>query len=67
MNLEVKIGGLRLSRPLIGASGLFGFGDEYAGLIDLSQFGAVITKTITARPRHGNPPPRVVDLGHGIT
>ena len=66
MNLEVKIGGLRLSRPLIGASGLFGFGDEYAGLIDLSQFGAVITKTITARPRHGNPPPRVVDLGHGI-
>lgn len=66
MNLEVSIGRLKLATPMIGASGLFGFGDEYAGFIDLSRFGALITKTITARPRQGNPPPRIVDLGHGL-
>ena len=66
MSLEVSIGGLRLASPMIGASGLFGFGDEYAEILDLSLFGAVVTKTITARPREGNPPPRVVDLGHGV-
>ncbi len=66
MSLEVRVGNLRLASPMIGASGLFGFGDEYADVVDLSLFGAVITKTITARAREGNPPPRVVDLGHGM-
>ena len=66
MTLEVNIGSLRLASPLIGASGLFGFGDEYSGLVDLSRFGAVVTKTITAEPREGNPTPRVVDLGYGM-
>lgn len=66
MSLEVDMGGLRLKSPMIGASGLWGFGDEYAEVIDLSLFGAIITKTITARPQEGNPPPRVVDLGHGM-
>lgn len=66
MSLETCVGNLKLASPMIGASGLFGFGAEYAELIDLSLFGAVITKTITARPREGNPPPRVVDLGHGM-
>ena len=66
MSLEVRVGNLKLASPMIGASGLFGFGDEYADVIDLSLFGAVVTKTITARPREGNPPPRVVDLGHGV-
>jgi dihydroorotate dehydrogenase (NAD+) catalytic subunit len=51
---------------MIGASGLFGFGDEYARMLDLSSFGAIVTKTITARPREGNPTPRIVDLGHGV-
>ncbi|MGD9140581.1 MAG: dihydroorotate dehydrogenase [bacterium] len=66
MSLEVEVGGLKLKNPMVGASGLWGFGDEYAEVIDLSLFGAVITKTITLRPREGNPPPRVVDLGHGM-
>lgn len=66
MSLEARVGNLKLATPMIGASGLFGFGDEYADVIDLSLFGAVITKTITARPREGNPPPRIVDLGHGM-
>jgi dihydroorotate dehydrogenase (NAD+) catalytic subunit len=66
MSLEVDVGGLKLSSPVIGASGLFGFGDEYGEVADLSAYGAVVTKTITAGPREGNRPPRVADLGSGI-
>ncbi len=66
MSIEVDVGGLKLGSPMIGASGLWGFGDEYADLIDLTRFGAIVTKTITARPREGNAPPRVVDLGYGL-
>lgn len=66
MNLETSIGNLRLATPVIGASGLFGYGDEYEGLLDYASMGAIITKTITLEPREGNPPPRMVDVGSGI-
>jgi dihydroorotate dehydrogenase (NAD+) catalytic subunit len=66
VSLEVRIGKTGLSTPLIGASGLFGYGSEYQDLLDYSCFGAVVTKTITLAPREGNPPPRLVDVGSGI-
>jgi dihydroorotate dehydrogenase (NAD+) catalytic subunit len=66
MRLEVAIGGTVLATPLIGASGLFGYGNEYGDLLDFASFGAIVTKTLTLRPREGNPPPRIVDVGGGI-
>ncbi len=66
MEISVEIGSMRLTSPLVGASGLFGYGDEYAEMVDLSLFGAITTKTITLEQRHGNPPPRMLDLGFGI-
>jgi dihydroorotate dehydrogenase (NAD+) catalytic subunit len=66
VNLEVRIGKTVLASPLIGASGLFGYGDEYEGLLDFTCFGAIATKTVTLKPRQGNPPPRMVDAGVGI-
>ena len=66
MNLTAKIGELELATPVIGASGLFGYGDEYEGLLDYASMGAIITKTITLEARPGNPPPRMVDVGSGI-
>lgn len=66
MNLGVKTGRLDLASPLIGASGLFGYGTEHQGLLDYASFGAIVTKTITLAPREGNPPPRIVDVGSGI-
>jgi dihydroorotate dehydrogenase (NAD+) catalytic subunit len=66
MNLEVQIGEVRLRSPLIGASGLFGYGDEYRGVVDLERFGAVVTKTVTLAPREGNAPPRIYDSASGI-
>jgi dihydroorotate dehydrogenase (NAD+) catalytic subunit len=66
LNTTAHIGDLELATPVIGASGLFGYGDEFAGLIDYGSMGAVVTKTITLEPRVGNPPPRIVDVGSGI-
>jgi dihydroorotate dehydrogenase (NAD+) catalytic subunit len=66
MNLEIGIGDLTLRTPMIGASGLFGYGTEYEGLLDYTSFGALVTKTISLEPREGNPAPRIVDVGSGI-
>jgi len=66
LNIRVRIGDLELATPVIGASGLFGYGDEYEGLLDYASMGAIVTKTVTLEPRAGNPPPRMVDVGSGI-
>lgn len=66
MNLAVRLGALELKTPLIGASGLFGYGGEHAGLVDYSAFGAIVAKTVTLEAREGNPPPRIVDTAAGV-
>jgi len=58
MNLSVKIGSLTLRNPVMVASGTFGFGVEYAEIVDLNQLGAIVVKGIRSVPVHGNPPPR---------
>jgi dihydroorotate dehydrogenase (NAD+) catalytic subunit len=66
VNLTVRIGALELSTPVIGASGLFGYGDEYEGFLDYSALGALVTKTVTLEPREGNPPPRIAEAESGL-
>lgn len=65
-NLKVKIGSLELKNPVTVASGTFGSGEEYRGLVDLNRLGAIVTKSITLRPREGNPPPRLVETPSGM-
>jgi dihydroorotate dehydrogenase (NAD+) catalytic subunit len=48
------------------ASGTVGYGPEYDGLIDFGRVGALITKTITLRPRAGNAPPRLAETPGGL-
>ena len=62
--LAVEIAGIRFNNPVIGASGTFGYGLEFAGLIDLNRLGGFATKGLSARPLAGNPPPRIVET-HG--
>lgn len=64
VNLQVKIGKLKLKNPVMVASGTFG--PEYGELVDIKRIGAYITKTITLNERIGNPPPRVVDTPSGM-
>ncbi len=65
-NLKVKLGGLKLDTPIISASGTFGYGDELKGLANFKSIGAITTKTITLKPRAGNPPPRIYESECGV-
>ena len=65
-NLSVNIGNLDLKNPVMVASGTFGYGEEFNGLLDLKKLGAIVTKTITVKPRHGNLPPRTCETPAGM-
>ena len=65
-DLRVFIGSLELRNPILVASGIIGFGKEYERLVDLEKIGGIVTKTVTLRPRAGNPPPRVVETSAGM-
>jgi dihydroorotate dehydrogenase (NAD+) catalytic subunit len=66
VDMTVTIGPLTLRNPVLTASGTFGYGDEYAHVVDPRGLGAVITKTVTVRPRPGNPPVRVAETASGM-
>jgi len=61
-DLSVPIGDLELKNPVMPASGTFGYGEEYSGLFDLDILGAMVSKAVSPLPRHGNKPPRMVEL-----
>lgn len=65
-DLSVAIGGLRMRNPVTVASGTFGYGPEYAELVDLNKLGAIVVKGISPEPVKGNPPPRTVEVASGL-
>jgi dihydroorotate dehydrogenase (NAD+) catalytic subunit len=66
IDLSVDIAGVKLANPMMTASGTCGYAGEYQPYVDLKQLGAFITKSITVRPRNGNPPTRVVETRAGM-
>jgi dihydroorotate dehydrogenase (NAD+) catalytic subunit len=65
-DLSVNIGGLLLKNPVMTASGTFGYGEEFDGLVDLNRLGAIIVKGLSLKPAKGNPPPRIVETSCGM-
>lgn len=65
-DLRVSIGSLELRNPVMTASGTFGYGQEYAPLMDLSRLGGIIVKGTTLEPRQGNPYPRMAETPSGM-
>ncbi len=65
-DLSVRLGPLTLRNPLMAASGCFGYGVEYAELVDLSSLGAVVVKGLFLQEREGHPPPRIVETPAGM-
>ena len=57
---------LDLSNPVMTASGTFGYGTEYAELIDIQRLGAIVCKGIFLDPREGNPQPRLFETASGV-
>jgi dihydroorotate dehydrogenase (NAD+) catalytic subunit len=66
LDLSVDIGGLKLRNPVLTASGTFGYGGEYASLVDLNRLGAIVVKGLSLQPSRGNPPPRIVETACGM-
>jgi dihydroorotate dehydrogenase (NAD+) catalytic subunit len=66
MDLSLQIGSLRLKNPLIAASGCFGYGVEYADVVDLSSLGAIVSKGLFLKAREGHRAPRIVETPSGM-
>lgn len=62
----VTIKKLKLKNPVLVASGTFGYGDELIDLIDINQLGGIVTKSLTLKPKEGNPPPRITETPCGM-
>ncbi len=65
-DLTTQIKQLKFRNPITVASGTFGVKDEYKSFVDYEKLGAIITKTITVRPRAGNPMPRICETAGGM-
>src|SRR6516225_9708000 len=66
VDLRVQVGALRLSNPILTASGTFGYGLEFAHLLDLNQLGGLVTKGISLEPIKGAPAPRLCETASGM-
>lgn len=65
--LAVDVGaGLTLRNPVIAASGTFGYGVEFAGVVDLSSLGAIVVKGLSLEPSTGHPAPRLLETAAGM-
>jgi len=65
-DMAVDVGGIRMKNPVMVASGTFGYGPEYADLVDLNALGAIAVKGIHAEPWEGNLTPRLVETPGGL-
>ena len=66
LNLSTTIGKIKLKNPVLAASGTFGHAREFEKFFDLKKLGGIVTKTITIKPRLGNPPQRIVETPSGM-
>lgn len=64
--LRTEIAGIELKNPVMVASGTFGYGREYDGLVDLNRLGAIVTKGTSIDPWPGNPPDRIAETPAGM-
>jgi dihydroorotate dehydrogenase (NAD+) catalytic subunit len=65
-SLATHCGGIDFRNPVLTASGTFGYGKEFEGLVPLSSLGGLVTKGISPNPRFGNPAPRICETASGM-
>ncbi len=66
VDLSVEVGALRLSNPILAASGTFGYGAEFAHLVDLNRLGGIVVKGLSLEPMAGAPAPRLCETPSGM-
>lgn len=65
-DISIDLCGIRMKNPVMAASGTFGYGPEYAELLDISRLGAIVVKGISLEPTQGNPTPRLLETPCGL-
>ncbi len=65
-DLSVQVGPLKFRNPVLLASGTVGYGNEMSEFIDLNSIGGIVTKSLSLKPRKGNPPQRIVETPSGM-
>ncbi len=66
VDLSVQVGPLKFRNPILLASGTVGYGSEISEFTDLSTIGGIVTKSLSLKPRKGNPPQRIVETPAGM-
>ena len=66
VDLTVQVGAVRLRNPILVASGTFGYGVEFAHLVDLSRLGGIVVKGLSLEPMEGAPAPRLFETPAGM-
>ncbi len=64
--IDIEVAGIHFENPVLTASGTFGYGQEFAQLMDLNQLGGICVKGISADPMEGNPSPRIYETEAGM-
>jgi dihydroorotate dehydrogenase (NAD+) catalytic subunit len=66
VDLSVNVGAVRLTNPIIAASGTFGYGVEFAHLVNLNRLGGIVVKGLSLEPMAGAPAPRLCETPSGM-
>ncbi|MGA7721824.1 MAG: dihydroorotate dehydrogenase [Ignavibacteriaceae bacterium] len=66
IDLSVQVGTLEFRNPVLLASGTVGYGNEMSEFVDLNKIGGIVTKSLSLKPRKGNPPQRIVETASGM-
>ena len=60
------LAGTTFSNRVLVASGTYGYGDDTVDIVDVNRLGGIVTKSLSMKPRDGNPPPRIVETPSGM-
>jgi dihydroorotate dehydrogenase (NAD+) catalytic subunit len=64
--VDFRLAEVQFKNRVFVASGTYGYGDEVLDLADPSRLGGIMTKSLSLKPRDGNPPPRIVETAAGM-
>ncbi len=65
-NMHLRIAGIPLQTPVLGASGTFGYGVEFEDILALDRIGGFVTKGLSREPMPGNAAPRLIETASGM-
>ena len=66
LDMSTDLGGALLPGPVLTASGCAAAGRELDQFFDITQLGAIVTKSVMMQPRSGRATPRMAETPSGM-